>query len=313
MSEAFIKSTTEIFEKELRRFLSLSVIERLEETKIFCDRYGKDINNDRKLVPNSIYPMIEAIDKLINDYKEEDSKPLDESREFTNFVEEQNFHSYIDSQFGNFIFTFPYILMLSHFFFENTNSPLNIEGKKELRKICGLGTRNQRKQLFNELCKSFFYEKEYNGGSEGFWDEANSLYFVACYNRYQIIIKNTREDLEKCRDTESARQKILEKYGVPQENQEDKDLIFTKGNPSEIALEWALRRIGCDVRDEAKALRIAKRKAGRLAKIGNKKLVSASRLDLNLPIMKRTLSSKARLELRFGEIKDNRFNALYYV
>jgi hypothetical protein len=72
---------------------------------------------------------------------------------------------------------------------------MNGKYRDEKRKKYGLTPKKFQLALFETL-KSLFLEEIKHGGSKDFWNDNNKLEFLALYNRFLIIIKNSRRDIK---------------------------------------------------------------------------------------------------------------------
>ena len=294
------------FEKELTSFLNLDWLERLEKAEQFFQNSWNTGSYEKSKKVSLMFK------ELTNSYKEYLEDKSEEFIEFSQSAHRTYLHHYLDMQFQYLIHRLPYYLLFAHILYDNTYHQISYETREELREICGLKHSKDRKDFFIELFSFLVTDEISTGGSEGFWNQANSLYFISWYNRFQIVIKNARKDLERQRDTPDARQTILEKYEIPQEYG-DTTFIKKDFKPSELALDWALKLMKCDVKDATKALRTAREKAGKYKTNNRKKLISVYKLNLNLIITSTTLSPEARSALRFRDFRVNDRTMLYYV
>ena len=307
MSENLIaKNLGGKLEKELNHFLNLSWVEQLEKAEEF---FRSSCNAGDYEKSQKISLMFK---ELADSYKQMLENSNEEYKEFSQFVHCQNLYAYLDKQFKCLIYKLPYYFLFTHIICDKTYSQISYETKVELREICGLQNAKDRRDAFTDLFSFLIRDKISKGGSEGFWNEDNSLYFISWYNRFQIVIKNARKDLEKQKDTADVRQKILEKYEIPNEYI---DTTFSKKHfsPSELALAWSIKLIGCDVKDSTKALKTAREKAGKLKTNNSKKLISVYKLNLNLVKPSTTLPPEARYNLRFSDFIANDYTMLYYI
>jgi hypothetical protein len=250
--------------------------------------------------------------ELKESYKQMLENSSEEYKEFSQFAHTQYLYAYLDEQFQDLIYRLPYYFLFTHIICDRTYHQISYEKREELREICGLQNPKDRRNAFTNLFSFLIRDTISQGGSEGFWNQANSLYFISWYNRFQIVIKNARKELESQKDTLDARRKILEKYEIPQEYE---DITFSKKDfkPSELALDWALKLIGCDVKDAKKALKTAKEKAGKHKTNNSKKLISVYKLNLNLALPSSILPPEAYSKLRFRDFRVNEFTMLYYI
>jgi hypothetical protein len=293
-------------ENELASFLNLSWIEKLEKAEEFFQHSWNTGSYEKSQKISLMFK------ELADSYKQFLENASEEYKEFSQNTHSQYLYAYLDEQFQDLICRLPYYFLFTHIICDETYHQISYEKREELREICGLQKSKDRRDAFTNLFSFLIRDKISQGGSEGFWNEANSLYFISWYNRFQIVIKNARKDLEKRKDTPDARRKILEKYEIPQEYE---NTTFSKKDfkPSELALDWALKLIGCDIKDATKALKTAREKAGKHKTYNSKKLISVYKLNLNLGLHSIILSPKARSDLRFRDFRVNDFTMLYYI
>ncbi len=308
-------------ENELSDFLNLSWIEKLEKAEDFfkAGNYlnGKDFYKDDRRISLIFKELADFEKQQLEDAggAEKYFSQFDENngREELYFnIKNGNLEYYFQMQFERLMANLPYFLLLFHILSNGTYHQISYEHREDLRELCGLKTPNDRQDAFLKLFKFLIREPIKQGGSKGFWNEANSLYFISWYNRFQIVIKNARKELDEHKDTPDVRRKILEKYEIPQEYE---DATFSKEDfkISALALDWALGLVGCDVEDAAKALRTAREKAGKYLTNNSKKLISVYKLNLNLVIPSKTLPPEARSKLRFRDFRVNDSTMLYYI
>lgn len=305
MKNKFAENLAEEFEKELTNFLSLSWIEKLEKAEEFFQNSWNTGSYDKSK------KITLAFRELTNSYKEDYENSSEEYKEFSEFIKNQNLASYFKRQFYDLAYRLPYYFFFSHIICDRTYSQMDYETKNKLREICELKNPKDRRDTFINFFSFLIREPTIQGGSEGFWNKANSLYFISWYNRFQIVIKNARKDLAKDKDSTDNRQKILEFYEIPKEYE---DVVFNKNiNSAEISLDWALECIGWKGKDAAKALRKAKNEAGKEAKKNSRKLICVCDLDFNRVITSITLKPEMRSELRFRDFGLNESSTLYYI
>jgi hypothetical protein len=223
-------------ENELNDFLNLSWIEKLEKAEDFfkAGNYlnGKDFYKDDRRISLIFKELADFEKQQLEDAggAEKYFSQFDENnaREELYFnIKNGNLEYYFQMQFERLMANLPYFLLLFHILSNGTYHQISYEHREDLRELCGLKTPNDRQDAFLKLFKFLIREPIKQGGSKGFWNEANSLYFISWYNRFQIVIKNARKELDEHKDTPDVRRKILEKYEIPQEYE---DATFSKEN-----------------------------------------------------------------------------------
>lgn len=305
MNNKLAENLAKEFEEEFTNFLNTSWIEKLEKAEEFFQ------NSWNTGSYNKSQRICLAFREMKNSYTEDYENFSEEHKEFSELVNNQNLAAYFGIQFSHLIHRLPYYLFFSHIICDKTYSQMDYEMKDKLREICELKNPKDRSDYFVDFFSFLIREPIIQGGSEGFWNKANSLYFISWYNRFQIVIKNARKDLERSKDTSSNRKRILDVYEIPRKYEDD---TFNKNYfPSQLSLSWALDLIGWKGKDEAKALRTAKNEAGEKAKNNSLKLISVCNLDLNRTALSVRLNPKARSELRYRDFILDDSTMFYYI
>lgn len=303
---------SEELENELKSFLNLSWVEQLEKAEQFflISENTGSIEKSRRI---SL-----MFRELIASYKEMLENANEEYKEFSEFVSSSDFKVYLKYQFQDLIYRLPYYFLFTHLICDETYSQLDNETKRELREICGLKNPKARRDTFTNFFSFLIREKIKQGGSEGFWNPINRLYFLSYYNRFQIVIKNARKDLEKLvkkglRES-TARREILEKYGIPEAYSDQTFSSVKSMQPKELAMDWALVLVGYKGSADTirtKVLPIANKESKKYNP--SHKLVSVYKLNLNLAIASTTLTAKSKLALRYPDFRINEHTMLYYI
>lgn len=222
----------EYFEINLRKFLSTSLTDRLDEAKkLFRWR-------DKELL---------AVFEKYSQFISEDliTKSVEEQEFYLKNINE-NLEAYINQEFQFISYYLPYFLWASHLIFDRTYSQLTYDSKEELRNYSNLNTPKKRKDAFTNFFSRFVNEKVKDGGSETFWDEWTRLYFLSLYERFSIVIENARKEIKTLRQKKFAvmeiKKEILNKFHIPAEywNDLSKPKQVTK---AKLARKWASQRM----------------------------------------------------------------------
>jgi hypothetical protein len=302
------KHLARILEDGLSSFFALSWVEQLEKAEaFFYDRCSTKSSKNISL-------MFKA---LADDEKQFLEEASDERKDFSNFVNRSGLGNYIDEQFQDLIYRLPYYFLFSHIVCSQTYFQIDNEARVELREIAGLTTATSRRDAFTELFNFLLREKITSGGDRVlFWNTPNRLYFLSIYNRYQIVIKNARKDLEiqlKSGKRESAaKREIIAKYLIPDGYS---DLTFNEDDsPANLAMDWAKKAM--HITQESSSIRRdvlpeARQEAKKYD--ASHKLVSVHNLNLNLAIRTTILSKGWKSEMRFPDFWKDKPAMLYFI
>lgn len=180
--------------------------------------------------------LLLAIVNFLNSIKEHiENKEDEEKQKFANYLEQMIIancnlrYQFIGDYLPSFIFS-------SIITFDNLYPIFTKEGKNELQNECKLDTPKKRMQAFSAFLEILFSEKITKGGSESEWNELLLLQFLASYERYRMVLKRARADVEEIRkDAEKKRKEkkiskeekltlitenlevIREKYEIPED------------------------------------------------------------------------------------------------
>ncbi|HEX8289649.1 MAG TPA: hypothetical protein VF556_16820 [Pyrinomonadaceae bacterium] len=232
------KHLAEIFESELREFLSLPLLERLAKAKRFLQYEDKKLS--------------QAIEKY-SSFVEQDIEGMTEEQKENYFqTSDMRLREYLSMAYQDIFFNLPYFLLASHHIFDKNYSGLTYEAKQELRKECDLNTKTKRRDACLNFFNRFIYEKVVDGGSESHWNKWTRLYFLSQYEKFSAVIENSRNDIKSMKEKKVAvmdmKKEICEKYHIPehlwfevskQTNRKDK-----------LARKWAVEKIQNDLNKE---------------------------------------------------------------
>ncbi len=208
-------------EKDLAEFLRKNPLEKLEVLQ-------------EKLKFNKIlHPLITD---LLNDLKLYDSRSDSPDKwqdmEGRILSETSWFHQ-------TFYQSFLYFNVIQTFF-SSRYSPIQEEYRKQQKSKYNLTPKKMQQALFETL-NELHIEKVKHGGSKGFWNDNNRRELLALYNRFLIVIKNSRTDVKmmvkKGKSELLAENEILAKYEIP--DTLIKSAFSAYDAPKDVALTWA--------------------------------------------------------------------------
>jgi len=224
------KHLAENFESGLREFLLLPTLERLKKAK---DLFRWN-NEELRLIFEKYSDFIE---------RDFEGKTDQEKEEYL-YNSDDNLKAYLNREYQYMLYYLPYFIWASHLIFDGTYSQLTYEAKEELREYCGLDTPKKRKDAYTNLFARFIDEKVVDGGSESHWNEWTRLLFLSHYERFSIVIENSRNDIKKLKKQRVAimdiKKEILEKYRIPDEYWSD---VIKTGRKDKLARNWAKVKI----------------------------------------------------------------------
>lgn len=251
-AEINAKFLVESIESELKNFLQKNPIKKLETIQ---QKFIRGRNPLHSLVSDLIEDLerYDAREDSPHKWQEIEGRIWLDIRDFQN------------SYFENFLY-----FSTVQAFFSSPLSPIDEKYRNEKRKKYGLTPKKFQLALFETL-KSLFLEEIKHGGSKGFWNDNNKLEFLALYNRFLIIIKNSRRDIKplikKGKSEISAKREVLAKYKIPENL--IKSAFSSYDAPQEVALDWAKEEMKLNFKEEyLKDILTAARKIWRSRAIG---------------------------------------------
>jgi len=228
------KFISEILENYLRFFFQKSPIKKLEEIK-----------NGISYHQNSTYQILHELIENLNVF----DPPSDKSDRLQVFDEIicREIDYFLQTNFQDFI----YFIVLQTLFVSKS-TPLNKEYIENLLRKHNMTLKKLQLSLLDTFGERVFRERVKKGGSKGFWDNNKKLQLLAFYNRFLIVIKNSRRDLRllvKSGKLElTAKKEVLDKYNIPQ-------LLINSAfssydAPKEVALNWAMQEMKVEFKEE---------------------------------------------------------------
>lgn len=194
-------------------------------------------------------------------------------------------------------------------------SGLPADYRSELIESNNLTPGQLRDSIFETLKKTYLGKIKQGGDRLEFWNTATRLYFLSIYNRFQIVIKNARNDLiiqQKSGKRESvAKREIIEKYLIPNDYSK---FAFSNDSPANLAMDWA--KDVMSVRQETSSIRRdVLREARTEARKYNssRKLISVYKFDLNRAVTSMTVTAESVSNLRFRDLVLNNSTMLYFI
>ncbi len=186
--EHFSEALKDTFE----HFISLSMQDRITETKGFLSDNSEQIKN-----LDSLKSLQTLLDEVLNVQTDFEARYSGDSRKMLLSRQSEYLTLYLQTNLYSFLEKLPYFLLINHFLLDDSWSVFTSEDREKVRKNAGLNKPKKKVDALLDLLRLFIDKEVKHPGRVPEMKQQQELIFTALYNRYTIIIERSRADEAK--------------------------------------------------------------------------------------------------------------------